>query len=348
MFIALRSSTHTHIDMFMADGRGPHFHVLEEDIGNGRIHMVPDYELREVFWADYEKRRIAYTDYDGTVHHIFLGGISKPASMAILGDDIFWTSSKSLKLNWTPKHNLAGTKSLNVQQPIFSALPETIELVTITPVSVSKHACMAFDNGGCSHICVALSGTTHSCLCPSGMVFKDSMNLTCIDNGDCEFRCGSGECLPRTKLCDGFKNCVDNSDEENCSSHNATHSDCQFDEFTCADNSKCIPRTLRCNQNYDCADRSDELDCQNYDRDTQCHKSQHVCSDGKCVDVSAVCDEFRDCSDGSDEQNCKAQRKVCPADSFLCASGQQCIKKAWVCDGDEDCEDKSDEQNCSE
>lgn len=73
MFIALRSSLHTHIDMFMPDGRGQHYHVLEEDIGGGRIHMVPDFELREVFWADYEKRRIAYTDYDGTMYHIFLG-----------------------------------------------------------------------------------------------------------------------------------------------------------------------------------------------------------------------------------------------------------------------------------
>ena len=32
----------------------------------------------------------------------------------------------------------------------------------------------------------------------------------------CEFRCGSGECVARSRLCDGRSDCIDASDEANC------------------------------------------------------------------------------------------------------------------------------------
>lgn len=65
LFVGLRSSAHTHIDMITPNGRGAHFHVLEDELGNGPISMVADYELQEVFWTDFEQSKISYTDFSG-------------------------------------------------------------------------------------------------------------------------------------------------------------------------------------------------------------------------------------------------------------------------------------------
>lgn len=65
LFIALRSLKHTHIDVISPDGRGAHYHMLEEELGDGPIALVPDFELKEMFWADFESTRIAFTDFDG-------------------------------------------------------------------------------------------------------------------------------------------------------------------------------------------------------------------------------------------------------------------------------------------
>lgn len=264
--------------------------------------------------------------------------------MAVLGEDLFWTTSKSLKLYWTPIHSFVGTKSMLIEQPPFSVVPDTIILQSITPPTVSTHPC-TIDNGGCSHICIALGPSTHSCLCPTEMLFKDSNNHTCIKSEECDFRCGSGECITKQQRCNNHKDCIDNSDEENCNNKKIAHQTCTFEEFSCADGSKCLPRSLRCDQNYDCDDKSDELDCGHYDQETKCHKMQHVCPNGKCIDVTELCDGVEDCNDGSDEHNCNNGKSTCKPDMFRCSSGQ-CISNKWVCDGAEDCADKSDELHC--
>lgn len=65
LFVALRSSSHTHLDMIEPNGRGAHFHLLEEELGNGPISLLVDHELEEVFWTDFELSKISYTDFTG-------------------------------------------------------------------------------------------------------------------------------------------------------------------------------------------------------------------------------------------------------------------------------------------
>lgn len=65
LFVALRSASHTHIDLMEPHGRGAHYHLFEDDLGNGAIEFVNDHDLKEVFWSDFESDKISYTDYEG-------------------------------------------------------------------------------------------------------------------------------------------------------------------------------------------------------------------------------------------------------------------------------------------
>lgn len=242
LFVALRSSGHTHLDMLPSNGRGAHFHVIEENLGNGPITLHPDHELQKLFWTDFEQSKIAYTDFNGQTHHTFLYDVDNPVSLTVIGDDLFWSSTKSLKLNWTPKHSFFGTKSMNIEHPFKSFTPLKIELLALKPRTVSKHPCII--NSGCSHVCVAMGRTTHSCLCSAGTVFNDSSNTTCVPSDECFFRCGSGECISESERCDGVKHCQDSSDEDDCQ-HKQKYAHCNYDQFACHDGLKCIEHKER-------------------------------------------------------------------------------------------------------
>lgn len=165
--------------------------------------------------------------------------------MALVGEDLFWSSGKSLKLNWTPKHSFVGTKSMHIEHPYTSVTPASMELMAITAPTVSTHTCAQHGfNGGCSHICIAMSKTTHTCLCTPGTVFSDASNTTCIPDDDCSFRCNSGECIIESQRCNGHKDCPDSSDERDCH-ESKKYVTCEPNQFTCLDRLKCIDRILR-------------------------------------------------------------------------------------------------------
>ncbi|XP_055310917.1 putative vitellogenin receptor [Sitodiplosis mosellana] len=235
---------------------------------------------------------------------------------------------------------------MHVEHPVTSPTPMNMELLAITPLTVSQHPCAQYGfNGGCSHVCVAMGKTTHACLCTPGTVFGDAKNTTCVPVEMCNFRCGSGECITDAERCDGVKNCQDSSDEDSCKEKKKFVT-CAPNEFTCLDGTKCIDRKMRCDQNYDCGDNSDEKDCKDYDKETECHQNQFLCLNGACIDSNQLCDGFKDCATGEDEleTTCRqSESRSCNAEEFKC-SNNQCIPTAWVCDGALDC--SNDEENC--
>ncbi|TRY82421.1 hypothetical protein DNTS_016378 [Danionella cerebrum] len=71
-----------------------------------------------------------------------------------------------------------------------------------------------------------------------------------------EFRCTDGRCLLSAQWeCDGFPDCLDQSDELPLNPNL-----CNGSVFMCA-NGRCVPLGSVCNQHDDCGDRSDERNC---------------------------------------------------------------------------------------
>ncbi|XP_043928446.1 suppressor of tumorigenicity 14 protein homolog [Protopterus annectens] len=106
-----------------------------------------------------------------------------------------------------------------------------------------------------------------------------------------QFKCKDGTCIPMRSQCNGWKDCIDGSDEQDC--------DCGSEELSCI-NGKCKQNKM-CSGENECDDDSRESDCMH----KSCSSLGFRCLDGKCVNKPhAECDGVKDCSDGSDEVNC--------------------------------------------
>nr|XP_012143749.1 PREDICTED: vitellogenin receptor [Megachile rotundata] len=149
-----------------------------------------------------------------------------------------------------------------------------------------------------------------------------------------QFRCKSGECISKTKLCNSHYDCMDRSDEEDCDKI-----ECNSNEFQCHEG-ECISKYLVCNGRFDCTDMSDELNC---DKHT-CDNNSFTCDSGTCIPKTWKCDGEFDCPDESDESG-ECTITTCPTEMFTCSTGR-CIDMSLKCNGINDCEDNSDEQYC--
>ena len=120
-------------------------------------------------------------------------------------------------------------------------------------------------------------------------------NFLGVCDPDFEFSCASGGCINATWVCDNEEDCLDGSDEVNCT--------CPEGSFTCGDGS-CVPEVFTCDYIGDCPDYSDEL------ANCICDLSfEFECDGGGCINSTWVCDGEDDCFDGSDEAMCGTEGK---------------------------------------
>uniref|UniRef100_A0A8C6BS88 MAM and LDL receptor class A domain containing 1 n=2 Tax=Monodon monoceros TaxID=40151 RepID=A0A8C6BS88_MONMO len=123
------------------------------------------------------------------------------------------------------------------------------------------------------------------------------------------------QCVPLSGKCNGQEDCIDGSDEMDCSLSPPPQL-CDQMKFQCSTN-ECIPSLLLCDGVPDCHLNEDESGCSN----ENCSVGALMCaSSNSCIPVHKRCDGFADCMDFQpDESSCLE----CPRG--YCRNGGTCV-----------------------
>ena len=153
----------------------------------------------------------------------------------------------------------------------------------------------------------------------------------------------SPTCYVRSSwLCDGVKDCDDNSDEIGCQCPSATsfECDCYQSYGGCAKRLGCTFREWMCDGADECGDWSDEKFCLH---------SKFYCRNDECVERWKVNDGNVDITGGYDEFICNATQGHmcgCIPGNDNCTSSGKCIPNIWVGDGSDDCVTSHSDEPC--
>ncbi|XP_069618965.1 low-density lipoprotein receptor-related protein 6 [Ranitomeya imitator] len=264
------------------------------------IALALDNKMGKLFWADSDLRRIESSDLSGG-NRIVLedSNVLQPVGLTVFGNHLYWIDRQQQMIERIDKSGREGRTKIQARIPFLTDIHAVTEL---SVKEYKEHPC-AQDNGGCSHICIVKGDGTTRCSCPVHLVLLLD-ELSCGEPPTCspqQFTCYTGEvdCIPAEWRCDGFMECMDNSDEHNCPK-------CSSTQYQCA-SGQCIDSSYRCNGEANCQDKSDEKSCNEI-----CTVEQFHCGSGQCIGKHRRCDHNRDCSDSSDELGCYPTEEPSP------------------------------------
>ncbi|XP_028331825.1 low-density lipoprotein receptor-related protein 2 [Gouania willdenowi] len=309
--------------------------------------LALDFMTDKLYWVDYLLDQIGVIYIGGNDRQTFtnIGQITQPYALAVYSDFLYVADTRTRAVFEMRKRDGGG--NIMIRQGINSMM--NIKAYTPDLHSTINSRCNAVANGRCSHFCFPTPNHNRVCGCPYGMklgtnqrdcIKDDSVDPPVNICGDFSFECDEGRCRPNSYRCDGVEDCIDKTDEANCTDTGAT---CSPRAFTC-NNKHCIYSSWRCDGIDDCGDGSDEINCPTR-VPTTCAASLFTCDNNRCISKMWLCDGDNDCGDGSDEHNCNSTITTCTPGYFLCPD-HRCIYNSYVCDGDQDCLDGSDESNC--
>uniref|UniRef100_A0AAY5KVE9 EGF-like domain-containing protein n=1 Tax=Esox lucius TaxID=8010 RepID=A0AAY5KVE9_ESOLU len=310
--------------------------------------LAIDYKNNRLYWVDALLDQIGHVDINGYDRQMFsyIGQITQPFSLTIQAEYLFVSDTRTRSVFRMQKRD--GGEIIPIRKGISGIL--NVKAYTSQTNELYNSQCNMVPNGHCSHFCFPAPSSSRVCGCPYGMklqpnqrdcVKDDSVPPVDTNCGEYSFLCDVDRCHPNSFWCDGIKDCLDQTDEANCTDIGMT---CSPHAFTC-DNKHCIMPGWRCDGHDDCGDYSDEVNCPTRLPFT-CSPEQFPCTDGsRCIPKAWTCDADKDCSDGSDERDCNGTISTCQPGYFFCPD-HRCIYSSYVCDGDQDCMDGSDEKDC--
>jgi low density lipoprotein-related protein 2 len=192
-----------------------------------------DFTANRVYWCDALLDHVQHSDLDGSdIKTVNSRLIRHPFSIVIHNEWMYitdWRLDAIVRLN----------KLTGEQEEIMVREPQTNRLYGVKVYSrktqsiASLHPC-SYNNGGCDKMCFAVPDNQtqqlHAkCACPYGERLNDDGHSCMLDPNSeppvqaCpnswDFTCRNQRCIPKSWICDGDDDCLDNSDEEqNCTS----------------------------------------------------------------------------------------------------------------------------------
>ncbi|XP_028274305.1 very low-density lipoprotein receptor-like [Parambassis ranga] len=165
----------------------------------------------------------------------------------------------------------------------------------------------------------------------ASLIFSGGQTLECHQG---QWQCDDGGCIPNGWKCDGQGDCLDGSDEIDCTGPPGSI-DCPLGQFPCVDSVGCVDVSARCDGQKQCPTGSDEENCPATEG---CLDSDWTCRNRICIPKELHCNGQNDCMDNSDEEDCD----LCGENGVRCPEGT-CVSAAERCDGQVHCSDGSDE-----
>lgn len=130
---------------------------------------------------------------------------------------------------------------------------------------------------------------------------------TCTPN---QFQCQNGNCLLNYQVCDGYNDCDNAEDEDDCSKYYFIIGFNVRQHVFMSDGSKSgrtfclidrIYHEYNINRNIDCVSFSPILHA---NIGITCGPNQFQCHNGSCIPSNLECNDYGDCNNAEDEINC--------------------------------------------